>query len=203
MAQEPSDLNRRIDNLLCFGRIAEVDHANAKIRLDLSGRLTGWLPYPCEIGQNFRRWRPLRIGTQVLAACVSGNPANAVIVQILYTDPLPPPANVGHLDLVQFDDGTFISYDASKKLLELHSSCDILLHAPNGTIVLDAKNVVKRTGELGHDQTDNYGRVTRLTHEGGNQFKGESWIVGSVVTQMPDYGFHPPKVAAPAEPEGD
>ncbi len=194
MSQSPSDLMRLLDNVVCLGTIAEVDHAAAKVRLDLSGRRTGWLPYPAEIGANFRRWRPLRVGTQVLAACPSGNPANAVIVQFLYTDALPPSANSGAVDLIQFDDGTIVRHDSGARRTEITS--------PGGTLVLDATNVVIRTGEGGYFQLDHAGKVTRLTHMGGNQFEAATWETGAVVTALPDNGFSPPRVVSPGEAGG-
>lgn len=194
-----SDLSRRFDNLLTFGTIAAVDHAHAKVKLLLSGRSTGWLPYPAEIGANFRRWRPLRPGTQVLAACPGGNPANAVIIQILYTDALPPPAEVGTHDLIQFDDGTLVRYDAAAKTLDVVSAGDIGISAPAGTIVIDGKNVVIRTGDEGYFQFDHAGKATRITHQGGNAFQADSWQAGAVTGGPTEHGFHPPKVTSPGE----
>lgn len=190
-AQTLSDLSRRFDNLLVLGTIAQVDHAGARVMLDLAGRRTGWLPYPCEIGANFRRWRPLRPGTQVLAACPSGDPANAVIVQILYTDALPPPAALGHVDLIQYDDGTVIRHDSQARRTEIL--------CPGGTLVLDATNVVLRTGEDGYFHLDHAGKAARLTHKGGNLFEAETWEAGAVVTGLPDHGFQPFRVASPGE----
>lgn len=135
-----SDLQRRLENVIHLGTIAEVDHAKALLRLDLSGRLTGWLRWPAEIGRNFRRWRPLRVGTQVLAACPSGDPANALIIQILYTDALPPPETSDDVDLVLFDDGTMARYDIAAKELTVYSAGDLLLRAERD-IWLDAKNI--------------------------------------------------------------
>lgn len=124
MSNALSELQRLIDNLLCLGTIAEVEHPR-RLRLDIRGRRTGWLPYPNEIGHNFRRWRPLRIGTQVLAACPSGDPANAVIVAILPTDALPPPAAAETLDLIEFDDGSRVEYDSAAHKLRAVSVGDI------------------------------------------------------------------------------
>jgi|GEM_PF-1061817 len=137
MSQTESDLARRLENLLCLGTIAEVDHSHARVKLDIAGRTTGWLPYSAEIGANFRRWRPLRVGTQVLAGCPSGDPANAVIVQILYTDALPSPSTRGDLDIVQFDDGTVVSYDSGAKLLTAETPGDLAVTA-GGNITADA-----------------------------------------------------------------
>jgi len=122
MSQTLSDLSRRLENMIVLGTIAEVDHAGARVKLSLSGRKTNWLPYPADIGANYRRWRPLRLGTQVVALCPSGDPAQAVIGKILYTDSIAPPADVGTLDLIQFDDGTLASYDSAAKVMTLKSA---------------------------------------------------------------------------------
>ncbi|SBV94163.1 putative Phage baseplate assembly protein [uncultured Alphaproteobacteria bacterium] len=125
MSLAQSEISRLLDNVIQFGTIAEVDDANRRVRLVLSGRRTGWLPYPCEIGQNFRRWRPLRVGTQVVAGCPSGNPANAVILQILYTDALPPPSTDSAVDLIQWNDGSRVKYDSAAKRMEVVSVGDL------------------------------------------------------------------------------
>lgn len=145
MSQTMSDLIRTFDNVICLGTIAAVDHAAAKVKLSLSGRETDWLPYPAEIGANFIRWRPLRAGTQVLAACPSGNPANAVIVQILYTAALPPPSTDGSVDLIQWDDGTLVRYDSAAKKMDVVSVGDVAVQA-TGDITAQAAGAVEITG---------------------------------------------------------
>lgn len=124
-----SDLSRRLENLLALGTIAAVDHGSARLRVELAGRLTGWLPWPAEIGANFRRWRPLRTGTQVLVACPSGDPANALIVQILYTAALAPPADAAEVDLIQWEDGTLVRYDSAARRMEVVSAGDLAARA--------------------------------------------------------------------------
>lgn len=131
MSRTVADQNRRLDNLLCFGTIAAVDFAARPpmVRLDLSGRPTDWRPIPAEIGANFRRWRPLRVGTQILAACPSGDPANAVIVQILYTDSLAPPSTDENVDLIAWDDGTVVRYDSAARKMDVTTVGDITAQA--------------------------------------------------------------------------
>ena len=139
------ELDRRLQNVTGFGTIAEVDHGRQLVRLDIDGRRTGWLQYPAEIGANFRRWRPLRIGTQVVYAAPSGEPANAVITQILYSGELGAPADAGELDVIQFDDGTRVEYDSAASRLTVTGAGDIAIHAKGdlrlqavGTIHMDA-----------------------------------------------------------------
>lgn len=140
MSHAVTDIARKLANLIGLGTIAEVDHSSARVKVDINGRVSNWLPFPAEIGANFRRWRPLRPGTQVLFACPAGDPANAVIVQILYTDALPPPADSGDVDVIVFDDGTTIRHDSAAHELTIISAGDLRLKA-QGEMWLDAQHI--------------------------------------------------------------
>lgn len=129
MSRTLSEISRLIDELICFGTIAEVDHAGQRLRLDIRGQRSGWLPYPNEIGHNFRAWCPLRVGTQVVAVCPSGNRANAVLVAVIPTDALPPPSTVETLDRIEFNDGSLVEYDSAAKRMHVVSVGDIAAEA--------------------------------------------------------------------------
>lgn len=132
---DTADLNRRLENLLRLGTIAEVDHAARKVRVQ-SGELTGnWLDWPAEIGRNYKRWRPLREGTQVLIGCISGDPAQAQIIGMLYTDAIASPSTDEEIDLIQFDDGSYIKHNHTARLLEFHSAGELKLSGEQITIV--------------------------------------------------------------------
>lgn len=114
-----ADLTRRLDNLIRLGTIAETDHEARLLRIQSGELLTDWLPWPTEMGRNYRRWRPLRIGTQVVLACPSGDPAQALIIGMLYSDALDSPGTDEHQDLIEFDDGTRIQYDSAAHRLSI------------------------------------------------------------------------------------
>ncbi len=147
-----SDLFRRVQNLVRVGVIAEVDLPNKVLRVQTGNLLTGWLPIPGEVTQNYIRWRPLKPGTQVILLCESGDPANAVISQILYTHDNPPPSTSETLDIMQFVDGTVLSYDTQSSTL----TADI---APGGTINASADEGVINI-------QSNQGAINATAHEG-------------------------------------
>lgn len=124
-AQTLSDLGRRLENVAAVGTIAEVDHAGARVRVDVAGRLTDWLRWPADVGRNYRAWRPLRPGQQVTLAAPSGDPANAAITGILHSQALPPPSDDPDVDLIEYEDGTLHQYHAADHahLLDLRA-CD-------------------------------------------------------------------------------
>lgn len=108
-----ADLERRVANMVKIGVIAEADHSARKIRVQAGGMTSAWLPWPAEVGRNFKRWRPLRVGQQVVMLAPSGELAQAVVVGMLYSSSVDAPANSPDRDLVEFDDGTRLEYDSA------------------------------------------------------------------------------------------
>ncbi|WP_280565030.1 phage baseplate assembly protein V [Chromohalobacter sp. 48-RD10] len=143
------ELERRLNNLLMVGTILEVDHAARKLRVEVGAIRTAWLDWPVEIGRNFRRWRPLRQGQQVVLASPSGDPAQAVISGMLYSAALPAPSDSPDLDLVEFEDGARFQYDsaAHESIAETGGSRitmdrdRILLESNGSTLELDAAGI--------------------------------------------------------------
>src|SRR5690554_2071874 len=107
------DLERRLNAMVMVGTILAVDHATRKLRVQVGEIRTAWLSWPVEMGRNFRRWRPLREGQQVILSSPSGDPAQAVITGMLYSLALPAPSDNPDVDLVEFDDGARFQYDSA------------------------------------------------------------------------------------------
>ncbi len=112
-----AELERRLANIVKIGVIQETNHADKKLRVAMGETQTAWLPWPAEIGNNFIRWRPLRVGQQVVLVAPSGELNQAVIVGQLYGGGVEAPADDETLDLIQFDDGTKLQYDSSAHCL--------------------------------------------------------------------------------------
>lgn len=156
------ELERRLNNLLMVGTILEVDHAARKLRVEVGEIRTAWLSWPVEIGHNFRRWRPLRKGQQVVLASPSGDPAQAVITGMLYSSALPAPSDNPDLDLVEFDDGARFQYDSASHEYTAetggsHITMDrdrILLSSNGSTLELDASGIRLNGVSLTHNGTD-------------------------------------------------
>lgn len=135
-----SDLFRRFENIIRIGTIADIDINSKRARVN-SGKLkTNWLPWPANIGNNFLHWKPLRIGTQVVLACLSGDPAQAVIITTLYSQQIDAPNHEPHCDVIQFNDGTCINYNSITHHLQLTVAGSMTIHCQDDFIVT-AQNV--------------------------------------------------------------
>lgn len=112
-----AEVERRLANMIRIGVISEVDHGAKKIRVSHGGLKTAWLPWPVEVGRNFKRWRPLREGQQVVLASPSGDLTQAAIIGMLYTEALDAPNDNPDIDQTLFDDGTSVQYDSASHVL--------------------------------------------------------------------------------------
>ncbi|MDC8443757.1 phage baseplate assembly protein V [Halomonas aquamarina] len=143
------ELERRLNNQVMIGTILEVDHAARKLRVEIGEIRTTWLNWPVEMGRNFRRWRPLRKGQQVVLVSPSGDPAQAVITGMLYSSALPAPSDNPDLDLVEFEDGAKALYDSAAHEFitetggsRIAMSRDRILLSSNGsTVELDSAGI--------------------------------------------------------------
>jgi phage baseplate assembly protein V len=119
-----AELNRQLENLIRIGTIAVVDHAARKLKVKSGNLLSNWLDWPADIGRNYKRWRPLRLNTQVILSCPAGDPAQAMIIGMLYSNDFPAPSTDPDIDLIAFNNGSFIEYHHTNKTVKLHSAGD-------------------------------------------------------------------------------
>ncbi|SDJ41519.1 phage baseplate assembly protein V [Billgrantia gudaonensis] len=154
-----AELLRLIHNLVRLGTIAEVDHSARKLRVQVgrAGEITtAWLDWPVEMGRNYRRWRPLRKGQQVVLSCPGGDLVQAKITGMLYSSALSAPSDNPDLDLIEFDDGARFQYDsaAHEYIAETGSSRvtmdrdRILLSSNGSTLELDESGIRLNGAEI-------------------------------------------------------
>lgn len=80
---------RRLDNVLRFGTILEVDYANATARVQSGNIQTDFLPWITPRAGDVRIWLPPKEGEQVLVLAVSGEFNTGVILPALFASNAP------------------------------------------------------------------------------------------------------------------
>lgn len=99
-----TEAERRIRNMVRYGRVAEVDPANARVKvIDEDGGdhklTTTWLPW-AEVGGNVRTWHPPAIGQQVVMFSPSGNLGHAIVFPAAFSDQYPQPSSAGDEQII-------------------------------------------------------------------------------------------------------
>lgn len=188
-----AELERRVANLVRVGTVAQADYATARVRVAIGANLTGWLPFTAERAGGDRAWWAPEAGEQVVVVSPGGDLAQGIVQKSLYSDAAPAPAASADIRRQVFGDGLVIEHDRAKKVFRLNALDS------GGTIVIEAKNLILRTGDGGYYQLDHHGKATRVTHMGGADFSTDSWTAGAVVTANADQGYSPPEVQTPEE----
>lgn len=177
---EVAELMRRFANMLMLGTIEAVDHEAQKVRVKVGELVTGWLPWPAELGRNFIRWRPLKKGIQCLIACPAGEPTQAVIIQLLYTTEFHSPSNSEHMDVTLFNDGTQIQYDSENSVLDVSCAKDVIINiAGNLTAHIAGDVVATVDGSTSFTSAGDF----NITTDGNFNVKAAQTNIDSPVTQ--------------------
>ena len=73
MSAELTDLQQRLANLMRVGKVQEIDHAAARLRVSFgSGNVSGWVPWMTSRAGATREWNPPAVGEQVVLMNPSG-----------------------------------------------------------------------------------------------------------------------------------
>ena len=97
-----TELHRRLENLLTFGTVADVDAASGKMRLTIGGNTTDWVPIAASAAGRSSAWRCPTVGEQYLIACPSGDLGNATPIMCVYSTANPAPSLDPDLSVYQF-----------------------------------------------------------------------------------------------------
>ncbi len=158
--------DRLLADLICLGRIEQVDHEAKRLKVR-SKTVTGWLPWPAEMGRNYRRWRPLAVGQQVILASPSGDLAQAVIVGMLYTQALDAPSADPDSDLIAFTNGAVLSHNVVSGAMNITCQGNLTMDVA-GTLTLNAAGhtITGPVTQTGGDITSDGISAQQHTHSG-------------------------------------
>ena len=113
------DAERRLENICRIGSVAEVDYANARVRIETGDLLTAWLPWITRrAGPDVDWWAP-EVGEQVVVLSPGGVLEDGVVLGSIYQDSYAAPANTPNIHTTRYQDGTTITYDRSAHKLTI------------------------------------------------------------------------------------
>lgn len=169
------ELSRRLENLIRFGTIAEIDHANRRVRVQSGNLLTQWLKWRTDRAGATRSWNPPTIDEQVMILSPSGDLGNGIVIPSIYSDAFDSVSSDPDLHLVEYPDGARISYN--------HKTSDLMAIGIK-TATVTASDSVTADTPLTHCTGDTLidGNLTvggLLTYQGGMSGSGSSGSSGA------------------------
>ncbi|MDG6896587.1 hypothetical protein A6A19_00900 [Actinobacillus delphinicola] len=106
-----SDAQRRIENIVRYGTIEEIDFNTARARVRTGEIITDWLPWTVNRAGTTTIWSPPTKGEQVVVLSPSGELQLGVIILGLYTTNAPSPSQDAQAHVIKFADGATITYN--------------------------------------------------------------------------------------------
>jgi phage baseplate assembly protein V len=110
---------RLIGNGALIGVVAELDEAKARVRVDVDGLRTDWIPWATHAGPGVRSWSAPEVGSQVVLACPYGDPSQGVVIGGVYRNDYKAPADKKTVHRVEFEDGSVVEYDRESHTLTI------------------------------------------------------------------------------------
>lgn len=159
-----ADINRRIDNLIRYGIIAQTDFDSDKVqprvRVKTGGMLTDWIPIAAARANQDAEHDPVQVGEHVILLSPSGELAQAVVIGKLFSENFPSPDRNPDNHRRTYRDGAVFEYNSKTNHL------NVALPS-GGTVNITALGGFTLNGDI--------------THNGNLQQNGKQIVTGDVI----------------------
>ena len=142
-----AELNNKVNNLIQIGTISEVKEDKALARVDLMGRVSDFLPVLSQSNEFKKHFIPARVGEQVVVLSPFGEASGGVILRGVFNKSLKEPQASKSKEVLEYEDGTKISYDTQAKELKVEASDKITIIA-GGDVNITCSNATLKADKV-------------------------------------------------------
>jgi len=146
------ELKRLIDNIASVGTISETQSAKGKAlaRVKLLKRTTAFYPILSFSNTFKRHFIPARVGEQVLVIHPFGEASVGFIIRGIFNKGRKEHSlSNDHTEVMDFEDGTVITYDTKAKELKINASNKITIICKAATVTADTVDITATTTNNG------------------------------------------------------
>ncbi|MFQ1047121.1 phage baseplate assembly protein V [Avibacterium paragallinarum] len=179
-----AETNRRIENLIRYGVIAEVDCAARRVRVQSGEILTDWLPWCALRAGTTKIWSPVTVGEQCVIFAPSGELSTGFVLAGIYCLEFDTPSNSPDEHVIEFADGAKIEYNQASSTLKISGVTTVIVQA-SSSITLETP-LVKCTQDLEVAKNVTIGGNLSMNGSGGSgnaEIKGNVKVQGNVKSQ--------------------
>jgi phage baseplate assembly protein V len=105
-----SEISRRLNNIVRFGTVAEIDHKSAKVRVKIGNITTTWIPWITTAG-TVKLWNPPVVGEQVTVISQGGDLSLAVAIPSIFGGQFDAPSGDENIVTLEFSENTSIEFN--------------------------------------------------------------------------------------------
>lgn len=173
-----AELKRLINNIVCFGTISQTKSADGKAlaRVKVMDRETDFLPVVSFSNSFKKHFIPVRVGEQVVMFSPFGEASGGFVIRSIFNKSAKEPAAANeHTEVVEYEDGTVITYDTQAKELKINASDKITIICKAATVTADTVDITATTSNTGDVTINGSLTVSNLiTGNGGLSISGGS-----------------------------
>jgi len=147
-----AELRRLINNIVCFGTVSQTKSADGKalVRIKVMERETDFLPVVSFSNSFKKHFIPVRVGEQVVMFSPFGEANGGFILRSIFNKSAKEPALANeHTEVMEYEDGTVISYDTKAKELKINASDKITIICKAATVTADTVVITATTTNNG------------------------------------------------------
>jgi phage baseplate assembly protein V len=129
------DMERRLANMIRYGKIIEIDHDTKKVRIKSGEIETDWIRWSAgRSNSRKRQWDPPTIGEQVTMLAPTGDLRQAHVIPGMYQSDYDAPSASPNKDHATYSDGAVIEYDVADHRLTANLQSDTSIIADRTSI---------------------------------------------------------------------
>ncbi|WP_249961506.1 phage baseplate assembly protein V [Histophilus somni] len=168
-----AEFNRKLENIVRYGVVAEVNHEKRRAKVQTGNILTDWLPWCALRAGTTKIWSPITPGEQCILISPAGEINSGFILSALYTLEFNTPSNSPDEHVIQFADNAIIQYNQATSELKVSGIKTALIEA-NVSVTLNTP-LVHCTQDMSIDGN--------VTIQGSVSAKGSAEVQGSINVQ--------------------
>lgn len=165
-----AEIKRLIDNLVNFGTITQTKTADGKAlaRVKVMDRETDFLPVVSFSNSFKKHFIPVRPGEQCVVISPFGEASGGFILRSIFNKKQKEPAAANDTtEVIEYEDGTVITYDTAAKELKINASDKITIICKAATVTADTVDITATTSNTGDVTINGSLTVTDLITGGG------------------------------------
>ncbi|UXY16728.1 phage baseplate assembly protein V [Chitiniphilus purpureus] len=139
------DLARRLESLLRFGTIAQVDPGRARCTVTTGGITTEWLPWFALRAGRTQCWNPPTVGEQCLVLAPSGELAGGVVLLGMFSEASPAPSSDPDETLTVYPDGATLRYNHATHAMTIDGIASLVVNASDRITLRAGRELVLDT----------------------------------------------------------
>lgn len=147
-----AELKRLINNLVSFGTVSQTKSADGKalVRVKIMNRESDFLPV-VSVSNSFKKhFIPVRVGEQVIVFSPFGEASGGFVLRSIFNKSAKEPSLANeHTEVMEYEDGTVITYDTQAKELKINASDKITIICKAATVTADTVDITATTTNNG------------------------------------------------------